>query len=120
MITRRGFASKVLLERLCRRMCGEALPRRPCESMKGFAPGSGFCPNIHRPKAVPGAEPHFLHSVPGEAKPRRTSGGTAGKKALLGQSYAPLDARFSIFAHVSRSPMVRLNTNWSAESRSRQ
>src|SRR5688500_1883951 len=54
--------------------------------MKGCAPGSGLRPSIHGPKAVPGAEPIPFYSVPGEAKPRRTSGGKAGKKALLGQS----------------------------------
>src|SRR6185369_922070 len=34
--------------------------------------------------------------------------------------HAPVVARFSIFAHVSRRPIVRLNTNWSSELRSTQ
>ena len=41
-------------------------------------------------------------------------------KIFPGFAYAPLVARFSILAHVSRRPIVRLKTTLSPESRSTQ
>jgi len=78
-----SFALKVLSYRLCRRMCGEALPRR------ALSEGNGARPLV-RPWAREywGKSPNRGHSPSlirkdGEAKPRRTSGGKAGPEGLL-------------------------------------
>ncbi|HEU4767759.1 MAG TPA: hypothetical protein VFS77_10300, partial [Pyrinomonadaceae bacterium] len=47
---------------------------------------TGFAPIFTGQRPYQGPSPIFFQSVPGEAKPRRTSGGKAGKKVLLGQS----------------------------------
>jgi len=46
--------------------------------MMGCAPGSGFAPQFHGPKAEPRAQPDNFGELDGEAEPRLTSGGEAG------------------------------------------
>ncbi|HEU4769838.1 MAG TPA: hypothetical protein VFS77_20905 [Pyrinomonadaceae bacterium] len=60
--------------------------------MKGCALGSGFAPIFTGQRPYQAPSPILFQSVPGEAKPRRTSGGKAGKKVLLGQSFATVSA----------------------------
>ena len=54
--------------------------------MEGFAPGSGFAPNVYGPEAIRRAQPDHLSHCCSEAKPRLTSGGRAVKRVPLGQS----------------------------------
>jgi len=52
--------SRTLKLRLCRLMCGEALPRRRDEVADGLRPSFGLCPNVFGPEAIRGAQPQAL------------------------------------------------------------
>ena len=52
--------------------------------------------------------------------PAATDRGTVDGHGSRSFGHAPIVPRFSIFAHVSRRPIVRLNTNLFPESRSTQ
>src|SRR5687768_10780637 len=73
-----GFVRLCHLPRLCRLMCGEALPRRLLNKKEwGYAPRMAFgLINIGQ-SPNQGRSPIIHSRAPGEAKPRRTSGGIA-------------------------------------------
>src|SRR5688572_714316 len=82
-----GFVRLCHLPRLCRLMCGEALPRRLLNKKEwGYAPRMAFgLINIGQ-SPNQGRSPIIHSPAPGEAKPRRTSGGIAAASGGIAAS----------------------------------
>src|SRR5688572_425263 len=64
-------------KRLCRSMCGGAMPRRSSRKITGLRPSYGLCPKVVGAEGRTTGVAHLLLFSGRRGKPRRTSGGRA-------------------------------------------